>query len=159
MNSTGKKLSQADLIRNYVLMDLPPKEQETVVHGVLAPDGARVRRREESQFDEFVRHYLTVKTGEIPRLDDIYEAFKAHAVAFTDADETIELARHRAAAVRAPLLRDGTGKETTPSAAQPSRTCDQIKADVVYPFLLEVYTDYELGTLDRRRPARDRARW
>jgi uncharacterized protein with ParB-like and HNH nuclease domain len=28
MNSTGKKLSQADLIRNYVLMDLPPKEQE-----------------------------------------------------------------------------------------------------------------------------------
>lgn len=28
MNSTGKKLSQADLIRNYVLMDLPTKEQE-----------------------------------------------------------------------------------------------------------------------------------
>ena len=28
MNSTGRKLSQADLIRNYVLMDLPPKEQE-----------------------------------------------------------------------------------------------------------------------------------
>ncbi len=26
---------------------------------------------------------------------------------------------------------------------------DQIKADVVYPFLFDVYTDYELGTLTR----------
>lgn len=30
MNSTGRKLSQADLIRNYVLMDMPPKEQDAL---------------------------------------------------------------------------------------------------------------------------------
>ena len=27
MNSTGKELSQADLIRNYILMDLEPEKQ------------------------------------------------------------------------------------------------------------------------------------
>ncbi len=37
MNSTGKKLSQADLIRNYVLMDLPPKQQEKVYTGYWRP--------------------------------------------------------------------------------------------------------------------------
>ena len=30
MDSTGKKLSQADLIRNYMLMDLRPKQQATL---------------------------------------------------------------------------------------------------------------------------------
>lgn len=30
MNSTGKKLTQADLIRNYVLMDLPPAQQNKI---------------------------------------------------------------------------------------------------------------------------------
>ena len=30
MNATGKRLSQADLIRNFVLMDLPPNRQESL---------------------------------------------------------------------------------------------------------------------------------
>ncbi len=87
MNSTGKKLSQADLIRNYVLMDLPPKQQEKVYSAYWRPMELEFSGAEESQFDEFVRHYLTNKTGEIPRLDDIYDAFKYHATAFTSADE------------------------------------------------------------------------
>ena len=32
-----------------------------------------------THFDGFMRHYLTVKTGEIPRLNEVYEAFKTHA--------------------------------------------------------------------------------
>ena len=82
MNSTGKKLSQADLIRNYVLMDLPPKEQEKVYSAYWRPMELEFAGADERQFDEFVRHYLTIKTGDIPRLDDIYDAFKVHAAAF-----------------------------------------------------------------------------
>uniref|UniRef100_UPI003AF877AF DUF262 domain-containing protein n=1 Tax=Micrococcus sp. F3Y TaxID=3402627 RepID=UPI003AF877AF len=70
MNSTGKKLSQADLIRNYVLMDLPPKQQEKLYAAYWRPMELEFVDAEESQFDEFVRHYLTVKTGDIARLDD-----------------------------------------------------------------------------------------
>nr|WP_240967148.1 DUF262 domain-containing protein [Micrococcus luteus] len=90
MNSTGKKLSQADLIRNYVLMDLPPKQQEKLYAAYWRPMELEFEGAEESQFDQFVRHYLTVKTGDIARLDDIYDAFKDHAAAFTGADESIE---------------------------------------------------------------------
>jgi len=90
MNSTGKKLSQADLIRNYVLMDLPPKEQEKLYTGFWRPMELDFVGGSESQFDEFVRHYLTVKTGEIPRLDDIYDAFKEFAAKLAAQSETVQ---------------------------------------------------------------------
>jgi uncharacterized protein with ParB-like and HNH nuclease domain len=47
MNSTGKRLSQADLIRNFVLMDLPPQQQ---TRGLLVPDGAGVPRHSRGSF-------------------------------------------------------------------------------------------------------------
>lgn len=149
MNSTGKKLSQADLIRNYVLMDLPPERQERLYSAYWRPMELEFAAAQERQFDQFVRHYLTIKTGEIPRMGDIYEAFKDYAAAFTRGDETIdslviELRQyaHRYCAM-------ALGKETDPQLLRAFKDLDQVKADVVYPFLLEVYTDYELGILTR----------
>ncbi len=149
MNSTGKKLSQADLIRNYVLMDLPTKEQEKVYTAYWRPMELEFSGADESQFDEFVRHYLTINTGDIPRLDDIYEAFKDHAVVNTNADETIQslVVELRQYARRYCAM--ALGKEPDPKLRRAFKDLDQIKADVVYPFLLEAYTDYELGVLDR----------
>lgn len=149
MNSTGKKLSQADLIRNYVLMDLPPKQQEKVYSAHWRPMELEFVGAEESQFDEFVRHYLTIKTGEIPRLDDIYDSFKDHATAFTNADETIESLVIELRQYARRYCAMALGKETDPALQRAFKDLDQIKADVVYPFLLDVYTDYELGTLTR----------
>ncbi|WP_104161534.1 DUF262 and DUF1524 domain-containing protein [Arthrobacter sp. ZGTC212] len=149
MNSTGKKLSQADLIRNYVLMDLPPKEQAKVYSAYWRPMEQEFSGAEESQFDEFVRHYLTIKTGEIPRLDDIYDAFKTHAATFTKKDETIESLVIELRQYAGRYCAMALGKETDPALRNAFKDLDQIKADVVYPFLLDVYTDYELGTLTR----------
>lgn len=149
MNSTGKKLSQADLIRNYVLMDLPPKQQEKLYSAYWRPMELEFVGAEESQFDEFVRHYLTIKTGEIPRLDDIYDAFKAHGAAFSNADETIESLVIELRQYARRYCAMALGKETDATLRRAFKDLDQIKADVVYPFLLDVYTDYELGTLTR----------
>jgi uncharacterized protein with ParB-like and HNH nuclease domain/predicted transport protein len=149
MNSTGKKLSQADLIRNYVLMDLPPKEQEKLYSAYWRPMELEFAGAEESQFDEFVRHYLTIKTGEIPRLADIYDAFKGHAVAFTNSDETIESLVIELRQYARRYCAMALGRETDLRLRMAFMDLDQIKADVVYPFLLDVYTDYELGTLTR----------
>ena len=33
-----------------------------------------------SDFDGFMRHYLTVKTGKVPRIGEVYEAFKNYKV-------------------------------------------------------------------------------
>ena len=45
MNSTGLELSQADLIRNFVLMNLERQQQTRNLRAVLVPDGKTVRPR------------------------------------------------------------------------------------------------------------------
>ena len=80
MNSTGKELSQADLIRNYILMGLDPELQTRLYEQFWRP--MEVDFGQEAygtHFDAFMRHYLTVKTGDIPRMDEVYEAYKAHS--------------------------------------------------------------------------------
>ena len=81
MNSTGKALSQADLIRNYVLMGLEPEHQNSALSRPLASDGGGIRARRLWRFTLTASCVTTsrLKTGEIPRLDEVYEAFKQHS--------------------------------------------------------------------------------
>ena len=80
MNSTGRELTQADLIRNFILMGLEPSLQTKLYDQYWRP--MEVDFGQEAygtHFDGFMRHYLTVKTGEIPNLREVYEAFKEYA--------------------------------------------------------------------------------
>ena len=147
MNSTGKKLSQADLIRNFVLMDLPPAHQEHMYEDYWFPMEREFTGDNERRFDEFVRHYLTLKTGTIPRLGDIYEAFKDHASELQHAgqnrdDLVIDLSRHAEWFVAMAL-----GKESLPGLAKLFAEIEQLRASVVYPFLLRLYSDFSAGRL------------
>ncbi|WP_044496557.1 DUF262 and DUF1524 domain-containing protein [Nesterenkonia massiliensis] len=147
MNSTGKKLTQADLIRNFVLMDLPPREQERIYTHIWRPMELEFSTSSEGTFDDFVRHYLTVKTGDIPRLGDIYEAFKSYATARARAGETTEslVSELREYASRYACI--ALGREQDRKLKQAFTDLEQIRADVVYPLLLTVYTDFEEGTI------------
>ncbi|RXM22101.1 DUF262 domain-containing protein, partial [Citrobacter sp. AAK_AS5] len=79
-NSTGRELSQADLIRNFILMGLEPADQTRLYEDHWRPmEIAFGQEAYGSQFDSFMRHYLTFKTGEIPNVKAVYEAFKGHA--------------------------------------------------------------------------------
>lgn len=147
MNSTGKRLSQADLIRNFVLMDLPPAHQERMYEDYWFPMEKEFKGSNEKLFDEFVRHYLTLKTGQIPRLDDIYDAFKDHAFALQAAGQTrddlvVDLNKHAEWFVAMAL-----GKESRPRLAKLFAEIDQLRASVVYPFLLRLYADFAEGAL------------
>ena len=80
MNSTGKELSQADLIRNFILMDLNPDLQEDLYRQHWRPMETSFGQEGYAEdFDNFMRHYLTVRTGSSPRKDDVYESFKIFA--------------------------------------------------------------------------------
>ena len=151
MNSTGRKLSQADLIRNYVLMDMPPKEQDALYTAYWRPMELEFVGSNDSQFDEFVRHYLTIKTGEIPRLGDIYDAFKAYSFQFVASGQSMDdlVIELRQYAKRYGAI--ALGKEDDKQLRRAFTDLDQIKADVVYPFLLEVYSDYEAGTITHQQ--------
>ncbi len=80
MNSTGRELSQADLIRNFILMGLEPAHQTQLYEDHWRPmEVAFGQEAYGDHFDRFMRHYLTLKTGEIPNVRAVYEAFKVHA--------------------------------------------------------------------------------
>ncbi|MFO0261487.1 MAG: DUF262 domain-containing protein, partial [Planctomycetota bacterium] len=80
MNSTGKELSQADLIRNYILMGLDPVLQTRLYEDYWRPmEQDFGQEAYGTQFDGFMRNYLIVRTGDIPREREVYEAFKGYS--------------------------------------------------------------------------------
>lgn len=79
LNSTGKELSESDLIRNYVLMGLEPSEQRYVYEHMWRPmELLFAYEKQDSVMDRFFRDYLTMKTTRIPKIDRVYEGFKAY---------------------------------------------------------------------------------
>ncbi len=146
LNSTGRELSQADLIRNFVLMGLEPDLQARLYTDYWRPmELAFGQDAYATQFDAFMRHYLTVRTGEIPNVREVYEAFK-------------DFARSEAAGGTEALVADiarfsgyycamALGKDTPPALAPVFQDIRELKVDVAFPFLLELYADYKDGVI------------
>ena len=79
LNSTGKELSESDLIRNYVLMRLEPSEQIYVYEHLWRPmEQLFVYETQGTVMDAFFRHYLTMKLARIPKQGRVYEEFKLY---------------------------------------------------------------------------------
>lgn len=147
MNSTGKKLSQADLIRNFILMDLDPSEQNRVYDGYWYPMEQMFAGHADWRFDGFVRTYLTLKTGKIPKFGDTYEAFKGFAI--DDSQRTrdavaVDLSLHAGWYAAFAL-----GAEPDTDLRRAFNELEQLDATVVYPLTLRLYADYKAGSLAR----------
>jgi uncharacterized protein with ParB-like and HNH nuclease domain/predicted transport protein len=146
LNSTGRKLSQADLIRNYVLMGLEPKLQTRLYEQFWRPMevefGQEAYARE---FDAFMRHYLTLKTGEIPNVNDVYEAFKTHAMSSNAGG--VEALVKEVRTFASHFCRIALDSETDPGLKDVFHDIRELRVEVAYPFLLELYDDYTRGIL------------
>ena len=75
LNSTGLDLTEADKIRNFILMGLEPDIQEKYYDDYWN----KIENCTGSELDSFVRNYLTIETGVIPNIRNVYQAFKAYA--------------------------------------------------------------------------------
>ena len=146
MNSTGLDLSQADLIRNYVLMGLEPDHQERLYNEYWRPmELAFGQEAYTKHFDAFMRHYLTFKTGDIPKISQVYEAFKIYAQSGEHAPIDSLLADlHEFANYYCAVALGNEGERRLASAFRDLR---DLKVDVAYPLLLELYDDYSNSKL------------
>ena len=150
MNSTGLDLTQADLIRNFILMGLEPEHQNRLYADHWRPmEESFGQEAYGSEFDAFMRHYLTIKTDEIPKIKEVYEAFKAYArradVASAGVDALVADIHRFAGHYCAMAL----GKEQDKELAAAFKDLNELKANVAWPFLLELYDDYQQGQLSR----------
>ncbi|GAA7992930.1 hypothetical protein HpMS53_07250 [Helicobacter pylori] len=75
MNSKGIELAQTDLIRNYIVMETEIEKQEGFYNKYWRAMEEEFKQNKKL-FDRFVRHYLTIKTREIPNTNKVYVALK-----------------------------------------------------------------------------------
>jgi uncharacterized protein with ParB-like and HNH nuclease domain/predicted transport protein len=148
MNSTGKELSQADLVRNFVLMGLEPTLQTRLYKEYWRPFELEFGQQAYGEeFDAFMRHYLTLKTGEIPRQDQVYDGFKLHARSKAIAEAGTEALLKDIRAFAGHYCAMALGKEKRPRLREAFHDLRELKVDVAYPFLLEVYDDCAQGRI------------
>jgi len=148
MNSTGKELSQADLIRNFILMGLEPGLQTRLYEEYWRPMELDFGQEAYgTQFDSFMRHYLTVRTGDIPREREVYEAFKDYSRTTPVRDAGIEALVKEIRAFAGYFCALALGREQDAALGMAFHDLRELKVEVAYPFLLELYHDYANGTL------------
>ncbi len=160
MNSKGIELTQTDLIRNYIIMETEVEKQKDFYNQywrameedfkqneTLFKQNKKSSKQNEKLFDRFVRHYLTIKTGKIPNEKRVYGAFKDY-----QQKEGIEIED---------LLKDlqkycgyfcqvAFKKEVDKDLNKALSFLVDLEMDVVYPLLLELYSDYSDGVLSKQ---------
>ncbi len=146
MNSKGVDLTQTDLIRNYIIMETEVEKQECFYNQYWRAMEEDFKQNE-TLFNRFVRHYLTIKTGKIPNEKRVYEAFKNY-----QQERGIEIED---------LLKDlqkycgyfcqiAFKKEEDKELNKALSFLVDLEMDVVYPLLLELYSDYSDGVLSKQ---------
>lgn len=150
MNSTGRELTQADLIRNFILMGLEHSLQTRLYEQYWQPMESDFGQEAYStHFDGFMRHYLTVKTGEIPRFGAVYEAFKNYARSPRMLEAGMEAIVADIRRFSGYFCAMALGKEPDKDLKVAFHDLRELKVDVAYPFLLDLYNDYANSLLSQ----------
>lgn len=145
MNSAGKDLSQTDLLRNYLLMDLTPEKQTRLYKTYWKPMeelfGEDIYKNDVNKFDYFIRDFLTLKsdTGYICKINNVYENFKRYYLdnnceKFAVLKDLFTYAKYYACI---DLL-----QENDDELKLYWQEFKKLDSHVVYPFLLKLYDDY-----------------
>lgn len=139
LNSTGLELNQADLIRNYILMGLNEKEQKALYEKYWQEMEKEFEHNENAiLFDNFIRNYLTIKLGRIPTFKNIYHDFKLFSIDFKEDIEVLLKDIYKYASYYFKIVFDKENNDISNAF----KSLNELKYDVVHPFLLEVYRDY-----------------
>lgn len=140
LNSTGLALTEADKIRNFVLMGLKTKHQDRLYEYQWNP----MEKNVEFRTDWFIRWFLVTKTSRTPRQDEVYEAFKRYVQRSGRAiDDVLEEMREYSTYARE-ITRYETGEPELDKVLARYRT---LHSDVMLPFLLPVLRDHHGGTV------------
>ncbi len=145
MNSKGMELSQTDLIRNYIVMETEVEKQEGFYNKYWRAMEEEFEQNKKL-FDRFVRHYLTIKTREIPNINKVYVALKDYQQKEGIGIEELlkDLQKYCGYFCRIVFK-----KEADKDLNKALSFLVDLEMDVIYPLLLELYSDYSDGVLSK----------
>ena len=148
LNSKGLDLSQADLIRNYVLMGQEPSFQDRLYGTYWYPMEQSFGTEYTNRFDLFIRDYLTLNTQQIPGKRKVYESFKRQ-VGDNNPPEALETVVKEIFHYSEHYTRIALHEEPDRELRACFEDIQTLGVEVVYPFLLGVYEDYTQERLDK----------
>ncbi|WRD96838.1 DUF262 and DUF1524 domain-containing protein [Helicobacter pylori] len=145
MNSKGIELTQTDLIRNYVIMETEIEKQEGFYNKYWRAMEEEFKQNKK-WFDRFVRHYLTIKTREIPNINKVYVVLKDYQQKEGIGIEDLlkDLQKYCGYFCRIVFK-----KEADKDLNKDLGFLVDLEMDVIYPLLLELYSDYSDKVLSK----------
>ena len=150
LNSTGLALSQADLIRNYILMGLDSKKQLKIYRDFWQhiEEKATDELNNINRVSDFIRNFLTIEKRKIPSITKIYEEFKSnYSVQMFEESEGI-LAEIKKFAFHYNKLIN-PHHEPDREIQEQIKLINRLEINVSYPFLLKLYDDYMGKCIDK----------
>lgn len=150
LNSTGLDLSQADLIRNYILMGLEIGEQTEIFENFWAPieQLAKNEISQKSLVSDFIRDYLTLINKKIPAKKDVYTQFKKNFPT-TTLDKLKEQLQPIKSLARFYNKLNNPINEIDKEVRINLEYINRLEIKVVYPFLMKVYEDYDNQIIEK----------
>lgn len=149
MNSTGKDLSAADLVRNYVLMGLKPSDQERL-YGNYWRQIESTLGADTEVFDRFIHDYLTlVNAPAVVNPKDVYSLFKRMCItqSLSDANDIESLLAGMLGYAKT-WARIALGAEQDPERRAVLARIKLLDITVVNPLLMSFYDACDEGRID-----------
>ncbi len=155
MNSKGIELTQADLIRNYIIMETEVGKQEDFYNQYWrameenfkqSEKQSKKQSKREDLFSKFVRHYLTIKTKEVPNINKVYGALKDYRQKEGIGIEALLQDLQKYCGFFCQIV---FKKEDDKDLNKALGFLVDLERDVIYPLLLELYSDYIDGVLSK----------
>jgi uncharacterized protein with ParB-like and HNH nuclease domain len=144
LNSTGLNLTQADLVRNFVLMKETKEKQIFFFNKYWT----KIECNTGFHVSEFIRDYLSYKENIIPNKDKVYFSFKKY-VFKNHLNEDIEV-------LLGDLLKFSdyyriiiSSDDQDIDISRALKYINEIDITVCYPFLLDIYNDYSENILSK----------
>lgn len=151
LNSTGLELSQADLIRNYILMGLSRTNQEKIYKSFweVIEKNAKDETLNQTRVSDFIRDFLTLKNKEIPNKSNVYVTFKENYPT-----ATVDVLEENLSEIKS--LSKFYNKLVNPkneedkAIRQQLEFINKLEVNVAFPFLMKVYEDYSNEVIDKQ---------
>jgi len=143
LNSTGLELSQADLIRNYILMGISRTNQDKIYKSYweVIEQNAKDETLNKTRVSEFIRDYLTLKNKEIPNKGDVYTKFKEKHPTSTIDELELVLSELKSLVKYYNKLTNPKNEADREIKIQ-LEYINRLEINVAFPFLMKVYEDY-----------------
>lgn len=154
LNAKGKALTEPDLIRNYIAMKLPNKEQTEVFEKhwtkieKLLSESRTVSRI--GELTAFIRHYLAFRSNMLPNMNHVYARFRdrmeknfSTVQAFVGEMQTL----HRFADYYDKLLRPDHEQDV--QVRMLLKRLNILESATAYPFMLAMYDSWAQGRISR----------